>query len=228
MKKLMKIFFVLALTLAIMTSMTVTVLADSNVIYQGDSKKLIFSPGSDYSPTDLFVDFKGVMPGDSLNQTIEIRNENSGKDKVKIYLKALGAHEGSDEFLSQMTLAVDVTGGDKELFRAPADETAQLTDWVLLGTLGNNAAVTLDVTLNVPITMDDDFQNAIGYLDWQFKTEQIEYQTPTMDSADIQDSDKETKTGDDFKGFLYSLIAFAAVAVAITVLLIRRKRTDAK
>lgn len=223
MNKLIKIIFVLALTLAMMMSMTITVLADSNVTYQGESKELIFSPGSDYSPTDLFVDFKGVMPGDSLNQTIEIRNENSGKDKVKIYLKALGAHEGSDEFLSQMTLAVDVIGGDKELFDAPANETAQLTDWVLLGTLENNAAVTLSVTLNVPITMENDFQNAIGYLDWQFKAEHIEYQAPTVDPTDIQDSNNDTKTGDEFNIGIFLVVAFIAIIVGTLVLLGRRK-----
>ena len=222
MNKLIKIIFVLALTLAMMMSMTITVLADSNVTYQGDSQELIFSPGSDYSPTDLFVDFKGVMPGDSLSQPIEIRNENSGKDKVKVYLKALGAHEGSDEFLSQMTLAVEVTGGDKGLFDAPANETAQLTDWVLLGTLDNNAAVTLNVTLNVPITMGNDFQNAIGYLDWQFKAEQIEYQAPTVDPTDIQE--KGTKTGDDFMLIPFVLIAICALAIIVFVLAGRTKK----
>ena len=97
---------------------------------------------SDYSVTDLFTNFKGVMPGDTLTQQINVRNEASKKVNVKIYIRALGPAElennngeeivsadDSADFLKEMKLTVE-TDSDKKLFDAPADQTAGLTDWV--------------------------------------------------------------------------------------------------
>ena len=185
MKKTIKRFTVLALALVLMLGMTVTASAASNVTYNGDAQEFIFAPGSEYSPTDLFTDFKGVMPGDELTQEIVVKNDKRGKDLVIIYMRALGAHEGSEDFLSQMNLKVKAVGGDVDMFDAPANEKAQLTEWVSLGQFEDGAEVTLQVSLNVPITMGNDYQQQIGYLDWQFKVEEIPYE--------------EESTGDEYK-----------------------------
>ena len=100
-------------------SLAPAALADSSVTYKGQADKFVFAPGSEYSLTDLFENFKGVMPGDSLTQQIDVRNSADKNVKVKIYMRALGAQSGSEEFLSQMTLTVKENGGN-ELFSAPA------------------------------------------------------------------------------------------------------------
>ena len=208
-KKVLALIMVLALCL----SLAPAALADSSVNYQGQAEKFVFAPGSEYSPTDLFENFKGVMPGDQLTQKIDVKNAADNNVKVKIYMRALGAEENSVDFLSQMNLTVK-QDGDSVLFDAPADQKATLEDWVCLGTFYSGAEVTLDVTLNVPIEMDNDFQNAVGYLDWQFKVEEF-----PIESSDPQ-------TGDDFNVWLYAGVGLAALCTLVVLLTKRNKKEN--
>lgn len=212
MKKKFKIIFCLVLALLITLSTAATAFA-STVTYKDSAEDFVFSPGSEYSPSDLFTEFKGVMPGDSLTQTVIIKNEKSEKVDIEIFIRALGAVEGSEDFLSQMTLTVAAPSGAK-LFEAPASETAQLSDWVSLGKFASGAEVPLTVILNVPIEMGNDFQNAIGELQWQFKVNK----TPV--------NDRITQTGDYFNLKLICGIAAAALVLVLILLFTRRKTEE--
>ena len=211
--KMMNRISCILLVLLMVLAMSVNVFAtdvDGSVTYEGKAKEFIFAPGSQYSPTDLFTNFKGVMPGDTLTEQIVVKNAKSTGVKVKIYMRSLGAQLDSDEFLSQMTLTVKQNGQAK-LFEAPADQTAQLTEWTLLGTLSAGGEATLDVELNVPITMGNEFADEIGYLDWQFKVEEIP-ETP--------------KTGDTSNLVFYGGIAILSLAlIAVILVMNKRKKT---
>lgn len=208
-------FCAILMVLAVIFSLGTTAYAAGSVTYDGDANKFIFAPGTKDSPASLFENFQNVMPGDTLTEQILIKNDTSNKVKIKVYMRSLGAQEGTDDFLSQMNLTVQQKD-DSILFAAPADETAQLTDWVYLGTVYSGGEITLDVTLEVPLDMGNDYQNKIGYIDWEFKVEEL-----PIDSSDPE----SPQTGDTSNIFLYSGLMIVSL-VALIILLIERKRQN--
>ncbi len=193
--------------------MSVNAFAAGTVTYDGEATKFIFEPGSQYSPTDLFTDFKGVMPGDQITQTVQIRNDVSNEVKIKLYMRSLGAHEDSEDFLSQLHLQVSQEG-ESNLFDAPADQSAQLTEWVYLGTFYSGAEIDLNITLEVPVELGNEYQDAIGYLDWQFKIEEfpVEPEDP-----------KPPETGDSSAASFYIVLAGMSGLVVIFLVMYKRR-----
>lgn len=239
------------LTLPVLLGSILCVRAAGNVSYSGDAGQFVFAPGSQQSISDLFSDFKEVMPGDTLTQTITVRNNASDKVNVKVYLRSLGANEDSKDFLSQLTLKV--TAGENSLFEASADQTAQLADWVLLGTLHSGGTADLDVTLQVPVTLDNAYMSQTGLLDWQFMVEEtpdqpVDPDTPVdpdepdvpdvpvdPDEPDVPDVPDDPakpdvpKTGDAVRVDLFmALFAGTGILVLLlmAILLKRRKRSE--
>ena len=214
MSKLIKLMICLSL-IVMTTALTINRISaqDGNVTYDGNAKDFIFAPGSEYSPTDLFADFKNLMPGDSVSQKITIDNDISKEVKIKIYMRSLGADQQSQEFLSQLSLTV-VQDGKTNLFDAPASETAQLTDWVYLGTLYSGGKIDLDVTVSVPITLGNDFQDAVGKLTWDFMVEELPVETtdprPTGDNSNIY----------------VAMTVMSVSAAALTVVLALKKKKE--
>ena len=128
---------IMAIVAAIVLLLTLSVnalAADGNVSYSGNAGEFVFEPGSEYSLTDLFPNFKDLMPGDTVTQRILLKNNADKRVNVRISMRALGAHHDSEAFLSQLQLKVTQLG-KTDLFDAPANQTAQLSDWVLLGML---------------------------------------------------------------------------------------------
>jgi len=211
MKKIFGLFIILSLLIAPVSSAYA-----SNVIYDGVSKEFIYESESESSPSDLFENFKSIMPGDTLTQKITVRNDADNEVKVKIYMRSLGANEEGNEFLSKLGLKVGKSEENEMayMFDAAANETEGLSDWVLLGTLYSGGKVNLDVILSVPTSLGNEFQDNSGEIVWEFKVEEfpIEPDDPTP-----------PPTGDDSFYKIYIALMLGSFIVFILILLYRRK-----
>ena len=217
MKRLMKISTLL-ICLLLLSSWGTKVFASGSVTFDGNADEFIFAPGTDDSPTNLFDGFQQVMPGDTLTQQVVIKNDPDGGVKVKVYLRSLGAQEGTDEFLSQLTMIVK-QADESILFSAPADEPAQLNDWVYLGTAYAGAEITLDVILSVPLSLGNEFQKQIGYIDWEFKVEEI-----PSEPSDPQPPQGSVDTGDSNEWGVYVGLMAVSLSAMLILLFVYKKQ----
>ena len=204
MKKTISIFVALLLVLAMCGS----AMAAASVRFVGGAEKFVFLPGSEASDSDLFENFKGVVPGDVLKQKITVKNNSSMQ--VRIYMKAEPVSDIHKDFLSQLAMTVDCK--NKEIFDAAPSETAQLTNKTLLGTFKKAGSTELTVTLTVPVDLGNEYMGSIGIVPWTFIVEEVP-------------EDKTPHTGDWFQSEVWlGMIGLLAVAIAVLIVVQRRRR----
>ena len=200
----------LLLALVMILSMSVTAFAaDSTITFNGAQEGFDFQPGSEYTATDLFDNFKDVMPGDQLTETIQVKNEATDCDYIKLYMRAVIHDENGnpltyseafenadgkdqanidgqrDETVATMQdflsqLTMRIYNGDELIYEASPDEAGALVNNVLLGTLSTGESLTLKVELDVPIELGNEYANRVGEVDWVFLAECIEYEKLTV------------------------------------------------
>lgn len=195
----------------------------------GRTKDVVITPdlGAKTS-TDLFGNFKGVMPGDTLTEMISIRNWALQYDYIKVYLQAKPHDEDNEpkignkhdaEFLSQLELKV--TNGDEVIYHAgpnedyQLDEAGELKDAKYLGKLTRKNsidALDLKVELMVPVTMDNEFADAMGEVDWVFLFEGHNYPKDNP------------KTGDYIITGAVALLAISGAALLILFFMKKKKK----
>jgi len=188
------------------------------VSYEGDAKKFLFSAEGTEAPSELFTAFKDLMPGDSVTQELSVVNNTKGK-KVRIYLRAMPAKAEDVDFLSELELHVvqhAAKGNEKELFDAPADQTATLTDWTLLGTYYYSEKSELTLTLDVPHDLGNEFQDAAAALTWEFMAEVYP----------LQPGDPGYKTGDMHVTLILGAVFLASLSILFLLLGKRKKEAD--
>ena len=222
---------IVCLAAALLLTMPVPAQAAGSVSYRGQTEGIVFERDG-AAVTELFAGFQNVMPGDSLEETVTLRNESPDGKKVMAYLKALTPESGGD-FLSQLTLTVSV--GTRQLGQDTAERTAKLDNWVLLDALDPGEEQTLTLRLDVPITMGNEFQEAAGALTWSFQIEEEDPKpspSPTASPKPSQkpspspttSSSKGPKTGDEARPGLYAALAALSAAGLLSIAVFTRGR----
>lgn len=197
MKRMFRRLYSLLLVLGMLLNLGVTVLAEDPVIvFKGAQEGFEFKPGSQYTASDLFDNFKDIMPGDKLTEEIQIKNEASDCDYIKLYMRAVVHDENENplsdgvagqsvetvatmqDFLSQLTMRI--YNGEELIYDASPDEAGALVNNVLLGTLIKGESLNLKVELDVPIELGNEYANRVGEVDWVFLAECIEFEKLTV------------------------------------------------
>ena len=201
--------FVSIILALLLLACTVPAFAVSNVTYEGGAEHFVFLPGSEYSDSDLFENFKGVMPGDVIIQRITVKNTSD--KQVRIYMRADPVEEIHRDFLDKLNLQVSCKS--EYIFDAAASQTGQLTQNTLLGTFKTAGSVELVVTLTVPLDLGNEYMNTMGIVPWTFLIEEVP-------------EDDTPHTGDDFELGTW-LLAVGMILAAIAVVLLQMKRQKA-
>ena len=131
MKKSMKKLLSLVMVIAALAALTVPALAaDAVVSRQGTNGLVIETTGSGYTDTDLFNNFKDVMPGDERTETITIKNSVNGFDYVKLYIRAV-PHDEQGNPLTYDEKFENEDGKDQQNVDGERDETvATMADFL--------------------------------------------------------------------------------------------------
>lgn len=214
----------LLMALALVLSLSVPAFA-SSVTFEGKSQGFALDGHNQLTATDLFGNFKNLMPGDSVSETITIQNVARDCDYIKLYIRAVPHGSGNglsgevaeiedsvasmQDFLSQ--LYMEVYQGSSRIYSGSPDQLDGFRDNVYLGQYKKNQGTTLTVTLNVPADLDNEYAFRAGEVDWVF----------TVECYD--ESGKLIQTGQN-NWPIAVLLALGVVVMAAGVVMISRKR----
>ncbi len=201
MKNGMKKLLSLVMIAAALAALTVPALAaDAVVRREGTSGLVIETVGSGYTDTDLFGSFKNVMPGDELIRAVphdeqgnpltydEAFENEDGKDKQNIEGMRDETVATMADFLAQLSMDVYLVNADETkeiIFSASPDQSAQLTDSVLLGTFAKGESAKLQAVLHVPAELGNEYANRVGEVDWLFTVEGFNNEKPLIPTGQL-------------------------------------------
>ncbi|WP_249030084.1 hypothetical protein [Tannockella kyphosi] len=131
---------------------------------------------------DLFTDIKGVIPGDSLEQVIELTVENIGDETVYIYLRSKGESEDYTTLMENVLFTVSYD--DQEI-------TGLLEDGVMLGVFSENKTTEITIVLEISMDVGNEIASLQGEIDWVFVAEIIE---DTEEIVPISENGSEEET----------------------------------
>lgn len=215
----MKKFIALLLAVIFCMSAVISVSADDSIIYDGESHEFIFV----HDEVNESGEEIKVMPGDTIKRKLTVKNDVERDVKVNIFVrplvKVIGSETGVAEYLPEVTVTIVKARENRMgyMFEASADQLDENGEWLMLGTLYSGGEVNLEVTLDFPVTLGNDFQGAAFYL--EFRVQEFPKEP---------DDPEPPQTSDVNNVVLFSCTAAVATVLILIPILARRRRRDAE
>ena len=220
--------------------------ADSSATYNGSYAGSLFGfAPDDGSGSGLFPDFQNMMPGGVYTQKIKISNPSY--ERIELFLRGEAVSESVAGLLNKITFEVKNENGT-----VLVPEGSAISPWpdnglqtnagkfLHLGRFYSGDTQTLTVTMKVPASLDNTYQNAVGKVKWVF---QADVYVPDDDDDDDDDpriplgpgpvitiNDNQIPlspgTGDTSNLLLWGGL-FVVFGAALAVLLLHKRRTKA-
>ena len=125
--------------------------------------------------------------GNPLTYDEEFENTD-GKDKQNIEGMRDETVATMADFLAQLSMDVYLVNADETkeiIFSASPDQSAQLTDSVLLGTFAKGESAKIQAVLHVPAELRNEYANRVGEVDWLFTVEGFNNEKPLIPTGQL-------------------------------------------
>lgn len=195
---------------------------DTEVIFQGEKKGFSFSTAE----SDLFANFKNLVPGCSRTQNIQIKNQSEKSVEISLYAEVTEQDKISqeeqellDKILNKEAQIV-VRNGKEILYKGPVSGNPSRKknsmgerNKISLGKFSAGSEKNLIVELSLSPMLEHSNEKLTGRIDWIFCAEGEE--TSIVSSV--------PKTGDNTKIMMYICIGIAAFLI-FCLLVVRRNK----
>lgn len=173
-----------------------------SIEFQGNHNRFVFS---NIKGTDLFPAFKGLMPGDSVEQSMMLSVKNISGD-TKIFFRAECEPE-VQELLEDVTMDIYLDGNKSV--------SGQLIfDNIVLGSYTKSQTQDMKAVLHIPTSLGNEIAEQEAHIKWIFTAQQAEETVSAV-----------AKTGDTLNGnvmLLLTVIGLSAVIIIGKLLSIKR------
>ena len=118
----------------------------------------------------------------------EAFENTDGKDKQNIEGMRDETVATMADFLAQLSMDVYLVNADgtmETIFSASPDQSALLTDSVLLGTFAKGETAKRQAVLHVPAELGNEYANRVGEVDWLFTVEGFNNEKPLIPTGQL-------------------------------------------
>jgi len=210
------------------------------VTFTGAGDGFAFTPKN----TDLFMNFKQLLPGETRSQTIEVKNTYPGE--VEIFLRAEDISQGVsnpetlaliNKLLREYAVIIVTAEDGKVIYKGPVwgepfgtgTNPETMRHDISLGMFKAGESKKLHIQLQLDPNMGNAYQNLSGLIKWVWSASWTEEAVPPAEPLIKYISAPLPKTGDDSISIWVwaALMAVSAVAFVVLVSLLRREQKRA-